>query len=130
MSFLGHIKRCNRCDINQFLPWTVSGERAGYVHKQIAAKLLTFPKTFSMESNKLKMSDNLRSNEERSWALDEILKTLRDDGFCGVKLNEEYSVKSGVGQPPLLMVDRGAAELFGILSTGFHLNGSVGEKET
>ena len=122
MGFIDHITHCNNCDFTQFFPWSIDEKRVGYVHRKIVPKLLNFPYVFNMESDSLKMSKNLNTAQERSQALEEILKTFIRAGEI---LDEKYAVCPEVGQPALMTIDRGAADLFGILSTGFHLNGIV-----
>jgi len=89
------------------------------------SKLLAFPYFFTLGSDSLKMSKNLKTIRDRNQAFEEILETFRRAGIGNEKSDEKYAVRAKIDQPTLMTIDRGSADLFGILSTGFHLNGIV-----
>jgi len=129
MGFLFHISRCNQYDLKEFLPWRISGKTVGYVHKKHAKYLEAFPKIFVSMSDHFALSDNLNDPENRTRAIEEMLKILRTEEPELSKLNEKYAVKENINGKTLMEIDRGAADFFGILSTGVHLNGIINDHE-
>ena len=123
MGFLFHISRCNQYDLKEFLPWSISGKTVGYVHKKHAKYLEAFPKIFVSMSDHFALSDTLVNPRNRTMAIEAMLKTLRAECPKLRKLNEKYAVKENVNGKTLMEIDRGAADFFGILNTGVHLNG-------
>lgn len=123
MGFLFHISRCNQYDLKEFLPWRISGKKVGYVHKKHAKYLEAFPKIFVSMSDHFALSDNLVNPKNRTTVIEEMLEILRTEEPKLSKLNEKYAVKENVNGKTLMEIDRGAADFFGILSTGVHLNG-------
>ena len=129
MGFLFHISRCNHYDLTEFLPWHISGKRVGYVHKKHSKYLEAFPKVFVSLSDHFALSDNLVNPEERTMAIEEMLQILRTEDPKLSKLNEKYAVKENINGKTLMEIDRGAADFFGILNTGVHLNGITNDHE-
>ena len=125
MTFLNHISICNNTNLSDFIPWNIGNELVGYINQTVASRLLRFNKIFKEENHSLKLSDQLQTPEERTGALTEILKVLRNEELCGIELKENYAVTAKIGQPVLMHIDRNASDLLGIISTGFHLNGIV-----
>ena len=123
MGFLYHVEKCNKYDLSQFLPWTVDNKKVGYIHKDNAKYLLAFPKIFDPKPDHFSLSDNLTNPQDRSLATERMLERLRLANPTIPKLNEPYAVKENTHTPKLMEIDRGAADFFGILNTGVHLNG-------
>ena len=123
MGFLFHISRCNQYDLKEFIPWRISGKTVGYVHKKHAKYLEAFPKIFVAMSDHFALSDTLVDPRNRTVAIEAMLKILRAKYPKLRKLNEKYAVKENVNGKTLMEIDRGAADFFGILNTGVHLNG-------
>jgi hypothetical protein len=126
MNFLDHIRRCNAHDLTQFVPWFIGAARAGYVRPALAKRLQDFPDVFETGAGGLLLLPSLRTPLERTVALKNVLAKLREDGIGGPHRLEPYAVVERVGGPSLMAIDRGAASAFGIISTGFHMNGTVG----
>lgn len=129
MGFLFHISRCNHYDLTEFLPWHISGKSVGYVHKKHSKYLEAFPKFFVSMSDHFALSDNLVNPKERTMAIEEMLEILRTEDPKLSKLNEKYAVKGNINGKTLMEIDRGAADFFGILNTGVHLNGITNDHE-
>jgi isopentenyldiphosphate isomerase len=125
MTFLNHISICNNVNLSDFIPWNIDNRLVGYINQTVALRLLCFSKIFKEENHSLKLSDQLQTPKERTEALTEILEVLRNEELCGIELKENYAVTTKIGQPVLMHIDRNASDLFGIISTGFHLNGFV-----
>ncbi|MDA1309366.1 MAG: DUF4743 domain-containing protein [Proteobacteria bacterium] len=126
MNFLDHIRRCNAHDLTRFVPWFIGAGRAGYVRPALAKRLRDFPDVFETGAGGLMLSPSLQTPSERTAALEDVLAKLREEGIGGPQRLEPYAVAERVGGRSLMTIDRGAASAFGIISTGFHLNGTVG----
>ena len=126
MGYLDHIRRCNVHDMADYIPWFVDGRRMGYVLPDIAARLAGFPAVFGVRDGCPSLVEGLTTPADRTEAVEEVLARLREDGIGGTRRDEPYRVAEHVDGPALLTVDRTAASILGIISTGFHLNGTVG----
>ena len=126
MAYLDHIRRCNVHDMADYIPWFVGGRRVGYVLPEIATRLAAFPSVFEIRDGCPSILDGLTTPDARTEAMEEVLAKLREDGLGGTRRDEPYAVVERVGGPPLMTVDRTAASILGIISTGFHMNGTVG----
>lgn len=125
MRFLDHIHRCNSHDLSRFTPWSIMGRRVGYLAPDIAVRLRDFPDEFQPVPEGFALRETLKTPTERGDAVECVLARLREDGLGVGRRVEPYAVCEHVGGPPLMTLDRGAASAFGIISTGFHLNGIV-----
>jgi hypothetical protein len=126
MAYLDHIRRCNVHDMTDYIPWFVGGRRAGYVLPEIATRLAAFPSVFEIRDGCPSIVDGLTTLDARTEAMEEVLAKLREDGLGCTRRDEPYAVVERVGGPSLMTVDRTAASILGIISTGFHMNGTVG----
>ncbi len=126
MGYLDHIELCNRHDFRDRVPWTIDGVVAGYVTRALAGRLADEPDVFARTTNGLVLADHLGDPEDRTRAVAGLLDRLRSDGMIAALRHEDYSVRQHIGGGELMRIDRGAAEAFGVLSTGFHLNGVRG----
>jgi hypothetical protein len=126
MRYLDHIRRCNIHDMADYIPWFVDARRAGYVRPELATRLAAFPSVFEIKEGCPSLIETLATPEERTKAVEEVLARLREDGIGGARRDESYQVVERIGGPSLMHVDRTAASILGIISTGFHLNGTVG----
>jgi hypothetical protein len=126
MRYLDHIRRCNAHDMADYVPWFIGARRAGYMLPALAKRLGDFRDVFSTSDAGLTLAENLATPDQRTRAVEEVLAKLREEGLCPAPRNELYGVVERVGGPHLMTVERTAASILGIISTGFHLNGTVG----
>lgn len=126
-----------------FAPFRVEGTDVGYISADFAKQLQRFPRVFVVDfrfdhqpqgqGGAITVNPALRSPEERSDAVAGVLKELASEGVVTGWRDELYPVLKGFGSPPLLCIERAAAQLFGITAYGVHVNGYVtlpnGEKE-
>ena len=126
MRYLDHIQRCNLHDMSDYMPWEINGRRVGFLRPALAERLAAFPNVFTSAADGLTVVPKLDTPERRTEAMAEVLTRLHQEGLCGAARNEPYAVVERVGGPHLMTVDRVAASTLGIISTGFHLNGTVG----
>ena len=80
-------------------------------------------------SDHFALSDALVNPQDRTMAIEEMLEILRTEDPKLSKLNEKYAVKGNINGKTLMEIDRGAADFFGILNTGVHLNGITNDHE-
>jgi len=126
MRYLDHIRRCNTHDMADYAPWEIGGRRVGFLRHALAERLRDFSDVFVAEGGGLSLVPTLDTPTARTDAMADILAQLHQEGLCGAPRNEPYAVVDRVGGTHLMTVDRVAASILGIISTGFHLNGTVG----
>lgn len=125
MRYLDHIRRCNHHDMADYVPWEIDGRRVGFLRPALAERMAAFTDVFAPTSSGIAVRPRLDTPAARTEAMAQVLATLHQDGLCGAPRNEPYAVVERVGGPHLMTIDRVAASVLGIISTGFHLNGTV-----
>ena len=126
MAYRDHIEHCNRHDFRDRVPWTIDGALAGYVTRALARRLADEPEVFDRAGDRLVLADHLGEPADRTRAVAGVIDRLCRDGVIAARRDEDYAVWQHIGGEELMRIDRGAAEAFGVLSTGFHLNGVRG----
>ena len=127
MSYLDRIQFANRRDLTGFIPWMVEESTVGYLRPRLRDLLEGWSDVFCVTQEEVSLHPDLIDFETRSSAVARVLPSLRDQGFVRDTVGECYGVVAELGGEPFLCIDRGAAEGFGIITTGFHLNGIVGD---
>ena len=128
MSFLDRIQFANQRDLSGFIPWSIQGDVVGYVRPSLRDLLLEYQGVFQMSAESLCLHPALDDFESRSSEIGALLPFLRAEGYVRPAVGECYGVVRELGGDPLMKIDRGAVEGFGIISTGFHLNGLVDDE--
>jgi 8-oxo-dGTP pyrophosphatase MutT (NUDIX family) len=93
------------------LPFVYRGRRIGWVRPQFAARLETWPQTFT----RVKGEIHLRKIEE----LHLVIRQLQKDGLIPGWRDEQYRVED------LFEIERAAARPFGLTTYAVHVNGMV-----
>ena len=119
----------------------------GLVLPEAANAFSKFPSVFSVNEHEVRLLDRnewFGSGDEnenddgsfllnkRSEALREVLETMRDDQSVpalGGWRDEAFSVRESFHSPPLLIVERAAAVLFGVPAYGVFVNGYTCEEQ-
>jgi len=127
MSFLDRIRECNDHDLSGFLPFEVAGQRLGWVRRGFAELLLPFDDVFALDDRRLALADALGGYQERTRAVDAVLRRLADDGHIPGWRDEPYPVGAGFAEPPLFQMERAAVPRFGVRAYGVHVNGFVAD---
>ena len=127
MSYLDRIQFANQHDLTGFIPWKIEDSTVGYLRPQLCELLSNWPDVFLVGPDEVSLHGDLVDFETRSSAVSRVLPSLRDHGFVRAAVGECYGVVAELGAEPFMCIDRGAAEGFGIITTGFHLNGLVGD---
>ncbi|KAM4696525.1 uncharacterized protein WCC33_015270 [Rhinophrynus dorsalis] len=113
------------------LPFSVQGQRVGWVLPSVAQCLSQYSDVFTLtggSSAQLELSGRLKSPEERTAAVQEVMQLLRSQNNfpCLREWRDElYEVKRFFSDPPLLSMERAATPLLGVPRYGVHVNGFV-----
>lgn len=125
MSFLDRIRACNEYDLSHYRPFLVSGVQAGHVRRDMAEAVRPYVDVFRVDEGAVYVSDRLRSFEERTKAVEGVLKHIQSKGIMSPWRDEAYAVTAVSGGPALFAIERAAVPLFGIRAYGVHMNGYV-----
>ncbi|KAK6248482.1 hypothetical protein QUC31_020047 [Theobroma cacao] len=130
--FFDKIKACNRGSEMQseFLPFVIEDQIVGYIHGSFAENLRNFQKVFILSKDNcdgghVTLHRMLKSAEDRSRAVGEVIKCLAEKELIPGIRNELYPVTSSFGAPVFFSLERAAAPYFGIKAYGVHMNGYV-----
>lgn len=125
MSYLDHIRACNRRDLTAFRPFLVGGALAGYVREDMAEAIRSATDVFHVGAGEVELAPRLQTFDERTAAVAKVLKSLESSGIMTPWRSEPYAVTIAPGGPALFAIERAAVALFGIRAYGVHLNGYV-----
>jgi len=125
VSFLDHIRACNRWEPANFLPFLVDGERVGLMRRGFAEHLKGFPEVFRVDREQVTWIYPSTGFEDRNRAMDEVVEALVEPGIISHLQGEPYPVTGGSRLQAPMLIDRAAAPFFGVRAFGQHLNGYV-----
>lgn len=125
MSYLDRICDCAIFDPMNYLPFRVAGTRVGRIHKDFVEELDPYTDAFRISKDGVVLVDNLDTVDERTDAMDRVLRDLHNDGLVPGWREERYPVTTSFRVPALLHMERAAVPLFGIQGFGVHINGFV-----
>lgn len=125
MSLLDRISEANRLDPTGLVPFEVADRRVGLTNGVFAERLSAWREVFTCDDGVLRLSPDLSTMEDRSRAVAPILAVLRNAGHVPGWRGELYPVFVAPDAPPLLLVERATAPLFGICTRAVNLNGYV-----
>ncbi len=125
MSFLDRVAACNTYDLSRFRPFLVGGVRIGWLRRTLIERLANMGDVFEIADDHVCLRAALAGFDDRSAALSDVVDALSTAGHIPARRGEDYGVKTAWSSPPLFVLDRCAANSFGILSFGVHVNGYV-----
>lgn len=125
MSYLDHIRACNDFDPADYRPFSVGGERVGYIRHALAEMLPRWNDVFQVDETAVRLEPRFDDFESRSHAIDGPLRELAADGIIEAWREELYPVTPDWHTPPLMQIERAACPAFGIRAYGVHMNGFV-----
>ncbi len=125
MSYQDRIDACNTYDLNRFRAFRVNDLRVGWIKHELADHLKNWPKVFQVSSTAVDLTKGLRSFEERTEAVGEVIDELLMQGVIARHQGELYPVTVSSREYALFLVDRASAPYFGLRAFGQHLNGFV-----
>jgi len=123
MSYLTHIRACNRFDPKRFRPLRHGAARIGWLTPEAAAALEAYPAVFQVGAEAVALVVGDGEPARLSRAVDEAVEDLVGRGLVSKWRNECFEVAARWGDAPLFELDRGAVSFFGVRSYGVHLNG-------
>jgi Domain of unknown function (DUF4743) len=112
-------------DLSAYRRFVVADRHVGWVTPTFARALAEFPSVFYLTDREVHLHDRLVEVEDRSKAVADVLAKLNERGLVPGWRGELYPVNRRFGEPPLLLTERAATPLFGILSYGINVNGLV-----
>ncbi|MCF7983002.1 MAG: DUF4743 domain-containing protein [Thiohalocapsa sp.] len=125
MSYVDHIRDCNRWDPADFLAFVVDGERLGSVRRAFAGVLAGDGGDFALSGDALSWVAAPDGFEARSEAMQRLCEDLERRGLISHLHGERYPVTAGRREDARLLIDRACAPYFGVRAFGQHLNGYV-----
>ncbi|MCP3672793.1 MAG: DUF4743 domain-containing protein [Gammaproteobacteria bacterium] len=130
MSFLRHIRACNRFQRANFIPFRIDTVCVGLLRPAFSEHLAQWSDIFnvSREAVDLRLSDS--SITERSSVVADVLSELAERGVISHLHGEQYVATAGGREQGMLFLDRAAAPYFGIRAFGQHMNGYIREGGT
>ena len=128
MSFLDRIQAANQCEPRHFRPFRIGARCLGYIKPHIAEALRDWPQVFQMSDEAVALTPALTESSlaERTAAVAKVTRALQQSGVTArYWWDELYAVNDYFGEPPQLLIERGAIQAFGVCGYGVHLNGYV-----
>lgn len=126
MSLGDRITACAQGDFSGLTPFRVDGVRVGMVRPDIVDALAGLGgDVFQLRPGAVELAPGPAGFEERSRAVDGVLRRLAEDGLVPGWRDEAYAVGTAFAAPPLFAMERAAVPLFGVRAYGVHLNGTV-----
>jgi isopentenyldiphosphate isomerase len=129
MSFLDHIRACNRWEPGNFLPFRIGDAAAGQVRRGFVQHLRHWPEIFRVGEDAIDWVYPGTTFEDRSAALAQVLEELDAEGAISHLHGELYPVTTRNRQQAHFLIDRACAPYFGVRAFGQHLNGFVRTRE-
>ncbi len=120
---LNWLVRCNTFDPSQFLYFTIDDVVVGNIHQSRVPLLGHHANVFQVFPEYVTLHPRLDTVESRTEAVEEVLQQWRKDGLITGWRDEKYRVSRSFDTPPLMLIERSVASLFGILNYGVHVNG-------
>lgn len=127
MSILDRIRECAQFDPARYIPFRVEGVRLGMIKTSFADVLRQFEDVFRVSEETIDMVPELGDSQQRTDAMDRVLRTLRDQGRVAGWRDEAYPVGTSFSALPLFTIERAAVPLFGVKGYGVHVNGFVND---
>jgi 8-oxo-dGTP pyrophosphatase MutT (NUDIX family) len=125
MSFLDRITECNRRDMSRFRPFVVDSLQVGWISRELLPLLAAWPGVFVVSPAAVELEPALTTFEQRSCALEPVLRELHARGVVRGWRNELYPVSTSFAAAPLLQMERAAVPQFGVRAYGVHMNAFV-----
>jgi hypothetical protein len=125
MSYLERVQACHGYDRSEYLDFVIADEIMGLTRPKFAQQLLRWEDVFQLDNNQLRLNSDLKTFEQRTQAVDPIMRQLHQEGVIPAWVEEPYAVSHQFDEAPRMAVERAAASYLGIRSYGIHINGLV-----
>jgi len=123
--FMRQFRRYPAVEFGRYRRFVVADHHVGWVTPDFARELATFPEVFRLDDQSVLLHDHFDSVEARSRAVADVLASLRGRNLVPGWRDELYPVNRRFDEAPLLLMERAATPLFGLLSYGVNVNGLV-----
>jgi 8-oxo-dGTP pyrophosphatase MutT (NUDIX family) len=110
------------------LPFCIGGEPLGWIGLDDVPLLSLWPEWFECSDSRISLAPALDTQERRSTALDQVVRTLAEGGRITGWRDETYAIRARFDAAPAALIERAAARFFGTLSFGVHANGIVADE--
>ena len=97
----------------------------GHIRKGHVAHLERFADVFKLSDGYIELADGLDSYDDRSAAVDLVLRCLAEDGGITGWRGESFPIGGQWGGPYAFEIERAAAAFLGCRAYGVHVNGFV-----
>ncbi|HNB28542.1 MAG TPA: DUF4743 domain-containing protein [Alphaproteobacteria bacterium] len=124
-SLMRQFHRYPAVEFGRFRRFVVADHHVGWVTPDFARELASFPNVFRLDDQSVILHDRFADAEDRSRAVADVLAALHARGLVPGWRNELYPVNRRYEETPLLLMERAATPLFGLLSYGVNVNGLV-----
>lgn len=125
MTLLDRIRECTAHDPARYLPFVLDGTTLGAVRDDFLPALAAHPDVLVITDHSVSLHDSHRSYEQRSAALDAVVRELADRGVVRWLGSEHYPLVDQFGGQPFLRLERSALPTFGARAFGVHMHGIV-----
>ena len=129
-SLLRLFHRYPPANVASYRRFIVADRHVGWVKPDFAQVLAEFPSVFYLTDREVHLHDRLDGAEDRSKAVASVLVSLHERGQVPGWRGELYPVNRRFGETPLLLMERAATPLFGLLTYGINVNGLVRDGDT
>ena len=129
MSYLRHIQQCNQFKEDDFLPFFIAETCYGLTHKDHIEHLLKWPEVFLSTEDGLYLNPQFDTANERTAAVEPIMRTLYETGVIDSWVGEQYSISDQFNGTSMMLLERAAVAFLGVQGYGIHLNGLVRKPE-
>jgi 8-oxo-dGTP pyrophosphatase MutT (NUDIX family) len=97
----------------------------GLVKPRFASTLAAYSDVFDVTESAVQLSERHSSFEDRTAAVDDVLRRLAELGAIKGWRDEPYPVAVDPTAPAFFLMERAAMPLFGVRAAGIHVNGFV-----
>ena len=125
MAYSDHIAACNRHDLRVVDHERPKAAQVGWVRHALALRLAAFATVFAVDQQSVRLAAVLRTPDERTRAVDGVMRTLAAEGVITGWRDEPYPVATRFGGPELMRIERAAVPCLGVRAHGVHMNGVV-----
>lgn len=112
-------------DATRFLPFVCDGKRLGWVRRDSAPHLASYPDVLRVTESEVSFVAHLVDSGARTDAMARVASSLAACGLLTQWRNERYEIGAAECGVPCFDLERAAVRFFGFTSRAVHLNGLV-----
>ncbi len=117
--------KCNQYCLADYFPWVIDDKVVGFIHQSRLPLFLAQVNVFILEQGKVLLHPQLTASKQRTEIVADVTYQWYQQGVVSAWCDEMYQVSSHIAMPPLMLLDRSMASLFGIMKYGVHMNAWV-----